>query len=224
MSWLSPCSSPAWQAPVCDDQSVSHSANRWESSRNQRAMVGTLPSRSARRTTSWASPSISRKTMPGTSLSIRAPRRRAWPRTTLRYQDSSSSTASSAFISAVNAARPSATRIPSRSPSMFAPGIASIAKVTSTPLRISEASPRVRTFSGSAKRTSSGQTRAFSTPTRAAAPSAAAGPSKVRPGSTAESRSNRPASSRSTRATRRRRCPTALSLALAGRCCLTRGG
>src|SRR5512146_3127887 len=46
----------------------------------------------ARRSTSWASPSISRKRMPGTSLSVASLRRRACRRTTLRCQVSSSST------------------------------------------------------------------------------------------------------------------------------------
>ena len=48
MSWLLPWRSPAWQAPVCEDQSVSHFASLCVSSRNQRASVGALPSRIAR--------------------------------------------------------------------------------------------------------------------------------------------------------------------------------
>ena len=75
-------------------------ASRCVPSRSQRDSVGALPSRIARWRTSWASPSISRKSTPGTSLSVRSPRRRAWRRTTLRYQDSSSSIASSADRSA----------------------------------------------------------------------------------------------------------------------------
>ena len=74
MSSLSPCSSPAWHAPVCDDQSVSQRSRRWVPSRSQRAITGALPSRSARRRTSWARPSISRNTTPGTSDAIAAAR------------------------------------------------------------------------------------------------------------------------------------------------------
>ena len=65
---------PAWQAPVCDDQSVSHSARWCVPSRIQRARAGALPSRSARRSTPCARPSISRKSTPGTSLRSTPPR------------------------------------------------------------------------------------------------------------------------------------------------------
>ena len=66
MSSLEPSRIPAWLAPVCEDRSVSHSARRCVSSASQRAMFGALPSRIARRSTGSASPSISRKTIPGT--------------------------------------------------------------------------------------------------------------------------------------------------------------
>ena len=68
MSSLDPSRIPAWLAPVCEDRSVSHSVRRCVSSASQRAMVGALPSRIARRSTGSASPSISRKTIPGTSV------------------------------------------------------------------------------------------------------------------------------------------------------------
>ena len=68
---------PAWLAPVCEERSGSHSTKRWPSSASQRAMVGALPSRIARCRTGSASPSISRKTRPGTSVSTRSPERRA---------------------------------------------------------------------------------------------------------------------------------------------------
>ena len=61
---LLPCSSPAWQAPVCEDQSVSQRDSRCEPPRSQRAIVGALPSRIARISTSCARPSISRKAGP----------------------------------------------------------------------------------------------------------------------------------------------------------------
>ena len=59
MSSFEPRRMPAWLAPVCDERSVSHSI-RLCVSRAQRAMVGALPSRIARRSTGRASPSISR--------------------------------------------------------------------------------------------------------------------------------------------------------------------
>ncbi len=49
------------------------------------------PSRIARCTTAWASPSISRKNRPGTSVASTPAARRAWRRTTLRCQGASSS-------------------------------------------------------------------------------------------------------------------------------------
>src|SRR5215207_1376584 len=42
MSSLSPCSNPAWQAPVCEDQSVSQPARLWVPSRSQLDGVGAL--------------------------------------------------------------------------------------------------------------------------------------------------------------------------------------
>ena len=60
MSSFEPRRIPAWLAPVCEDRSVSHSASRCEPSASQRAIVGALPSRMARRNTGSASPSISR--------------------------------------------------------------------------------------------------------------------------------------------------------------------
>ena len=60
MSSLDPSRIPAWLAPVCEERSVSHSARRCVSLASQRAMVGALPSRIARRSTGSASPSISR--------------------------------------------------------------------------------------------------------------------------------------------------------------------
>ena len=174
MSSLSPCSSPAWHAPVCEDQSVSQRSSRWVPSRSQRAMTGALPSRSARRSTSWARPSISRKTTPGTSEAI-APARRAWRRTTLRCQVSSSSMASSAEAAVVMIAIPTATTTPANQPSMLAPGLIAAAMATSPPLSTSAAPPSVSTLSGRARRLSVGQTSALSTAAMTAVTSAPAG-------------------------------------------------
>ena len=77
MSSFDPSRIPAWLAPVCEERSVSHSVRRCVSSASQRAMVGALPSRIARRSTGSASPSISRKTIPGTSVLAMIPCRRA---------------------------------------------------------------------------------------------------------------------------------------------------
>ena len=77
MSSFEPSRIPAWLAPVCEERSVSHSTSRCESSATQRAMFGALPSRIARRSTGSASPSISRKTIPGTSVLPMMPCRRA---------------------------------------------------------------------------------------------------------------------------------------------------
>lgn len=65
MSSLLPWRMPAWQAPVCEDQSVSQDSRLKEPSRTQPASVGAFPLEMARRSTSWARPSISRKTTPG---------------------------------------------------------------------------------------------------------------------------------------------------------------
>ena len=68
MSSFDPSRIPAWLAPVCEERSVSHSARRCVPSASQRAMFGAFPSRIARLSTGNASPSISRKTIPGTSV------------------------------------------------------------------------------------------------------------------------------------------------------------
>ena len=199
MSSLSPCSRPAWHAPVCDDQSVSQRSSRWVPSRSQRDMTGALPSRSARRRTSWARPSISRNTTPGTSDAI-APRRRAWRRTTLRCHVSSSSMASSAEAAVVMTVMPTATTTPANQPLMLAPGLIAAASATSPPLSTSAAPPRVRTLSGRASRLSVGHTSALSAAAMTAVTNAPEAPLTSKSGSTAPSRSSAPQSrSRTTR-------------------------
>ncbi len=81
---------PAWLAPVCDERSVSHSASSWLPSSSQRAMCGAFPSRIARCSTGRARPSISRKMIPGASVLVSSPERRAIRRMT-RYVYVSSS-------------------------------------------------------------------------------------------------------------------------------------
>ena len=90
MSSFEPSRIPAWLAPVCEERSGSHSARACVPSATQRAMVGAFPSRIARRSTGSASPSISRKRIPGTSVSSAAPWRRAIRCTTLTVYVSSS--------------------------------------------------------------------------------------------------------------------------------------
>lgn len=93
MSWLLPCRSPAWRRPSgTTSRSPILRGGGCPPAPSRPAPARCRP-RIARRSTSWARPSISRKTMPGTSLSLRSPRRRSWRRTTLRYHDSSSSMA-----------------------------------------------------------------------------------------------------------------------------------
>ena len=74
MSSFEPSRIPAWLAPVCEERSVSHSASRCVPSSTQRAIVGALPSRIARCSTGRARPSISRKTIPGASVTVRLAR------------------------------------------------------------------------------------------------------------------------------------------------------
>ncbi len=60
MSSFAPSRIPAWEAPVWDERSVSHSMRWCEPSVTQDARTGALPSRIAWRRTSAARPSISR--------------------------------------------------------------------------------------------------------------------------------------------------------------------
>ena len=90
MSWFEPSRMPAWLAPVCDERSVSHSVTSYSSSTTQRPISGAVPSRIARRSTGSASPSISRKMIPGTSVCSCPPVRRAIRRITRSVYVSSS--------------------------------------------------------------------------------------------------------------------------------------
>ena len=90
MSSFDPSRIPAWLAPVCDERSGSHSTSRWVDDWSHDAMVVAFPSRIARRSTGSASPSISRKMIPGMSVFVTSPCRRAMRCTTLSVYVSSS--------------------------------------------------------------------------------------------------------------------------------------
>lgn len=72
---LFPCKMPAWLAPVWDDRSHSHPTIRCDPDRSQRDRVGMKPSRMARRSVGSESPSISKKSTPGTSVAAGCVRR-----------------------------------------------------------------------------------------------------------------------------------------------------
>ena len=182
MSSLSPCSRPAWQAPVCEDQSVSQRVRRWDPSRSQRAIVGALPSRSARTSTSWASPSISSSSSPGLSRSLPGAVRRALRSTTLRYQKPSSSIAS-ALVAAVSTRLTQSviTTAPAKVDTC-SPRLSSESSHTTAPFTSNTPNPSVSTVKGSATRSSTGHTSAFSSPITAISHTAAPKLFSVTPG------------------------------------------
>ena len=159
MSWLLPSSRPAWLAPVCEERSHSQPSRRWLPCSIQRAMVGTCPSSRARRSTGSASPSISNRITPGTSVRFFLRALRARRRTT-RNALASGSMPTRGVSSISTRARKKATAIaPSRLGS--APSTISRARVMMIPLTTSEARPKVRIVSGSATLISSGQSSAL---------------------------------------------------------------
>ncbi len=103
----------------------------------------------------------------------------AWLWTTLRYQLSSSSIASSDDVAEVAIVSPIVTTIASASPVISAPGTRSMAKAMRIALITIAARPRVTTLSGSVNRARVGKTSALRTPISSAAPSAAPTPSSV---------------------------------------------
>ena len=143
MSKLLPCRMPGWLAPVCDDRSHSQGTRRWVPDRIQRAIIGMWPLRSARRSVAWASPSISRKITPGTSVRAWSGARRIVRSTTRRWKESSSSIASSADSIVVNAASSSVATIALPSPSTLRPGRILSAASSTAPLRTSAPRPAV---------------------------------------------------------------------------------
>ncbi len=168
MSWSSPCSRPAWQAPVWEDQLVSHSCRWWPSSCIQRASVGALPSRIARRSTSCASPSISRQIRPGTSVRVASLARLSWRTTMWRYQRSPRSSASTPLSSVVSAVRPSTTTSAVQASSIWTSSSNRLMPCSSSALSTSAPRPSVATVNGSATRSSTGHTTAFATPSATA--------------------------------------------------------
>ena len=101
-----------------------------------------------------------------------------------RITTSSSSSASSAVRLIVTTVRPATTaEAPTRTRRGSRPGTSSATRPRTAAFSTSGASPSVSTVNGSASRTSTGQTRAFSTPSRAAASSAGTKPSMLKPGS-----------------------------------------
>ena len=90
MSSFEPRRIPAWLAPVWDERSGSHSTRRCFPDETHDAIVVAFPSRIARRSTGSASPSISRKMIPGMSVFVTLPCRRAIRWTTRSVYVSSS--------------------------------------------------------------------------------------------------------------------------------------
>src|SRR3954470_7848615 len=186
MSSLEPSRMPAWLAPVCEDRSVSHSVSRYPSSATQRAMLGALPLCIARRSTGRASPSISRNTIPGTSVRSTAPCRRAIRRVTRSWYSVSSlvpritcrTIEAAAMTSVASSASPNdATAIRSGSSSWTANSTS--ASATST-----NRNP-IASMYGSRRAAISGGRMALSTPIASAASSAPPGHSRLTPGTIA---------------------------------------
>ncbi len=136
-------------------------------------MFGALPSRIARRSTGNASPSISRKTIPGASVATRSFDRRAIRSITRSEYVSSSSTPnrtpSAMLTAAATSATASAAQNPSteRSPPVTESAASSI-RASSTR---TSTNPN-RSVSGSRSAATIGGSSALSTPITAAAPSA----------------------------------------------------
>jgi hypothetical protein len=96
---------PQTLAPVWELQSVCQDRSTWLPARSQAAKVGMEPSRTARRATSWPSPSICRNSTPGgQSTSWAVARRR-----TRRKNSSSSLTARTLLITPATPAIATAT-------------------------------------------------------------------------------------------------------------------
>ena len=181
MSSLEPSRIPAWLAPVCEERSVSHSVSRYASSASQRAIVGALPSRIARCSTGSASPSISRKTMPGTPVSAMMPWRRPIRRA-MRIEDVSSvprrtamTTLTAATMSEVSSAQPKPSTV--STPSVRA----SVRRRMPASANSTSRKPRT-SVSGNRSAASTGGMTAFSTATSAATSSAPQKPSMPTPG------------------------------------------
>ena len=185
MSSFEPIRIPAWLAPVCDERSVSHSTKRWLPSASQRAMVGALPSRIARCRTGSASPSISRKTIPGAPVNVRPPVRLAIRWITLNVYVSSSfvprTTSSATPTAEATKATPSADQneFTERSPPVIG-SAASRIRASTTRTRTSPTS----SMNGSRRAAISGGRTAFRTAIATLAAKAPPKPLTVAPGTT----------------------------------------
>ena len=184
MSSFEPSRIPAWLAPVCEERSVSHSTKRCDPSASQRAIVGAFPSRMARWSTGFARPSISRYTIPGTSVSMRSPERRAmrWM-TRIMYASSSFVPATTSSTVAI-AEMTSAARIPQPAPpiSIASSVTASAIRNTAT-LSASSRRNEVATVYGRRIAATIGDRTAFSAAIRSAASNASQkSPRRIRGG------------------------------------------
>ena len=141
--------------------------------RSQRAIVGALPSRRARTSTSWARPSISSSSSPGFSSSLPGAVRRALRSTTLWYQNASSSIASAPVAAVLVIVRQIVITSAPANVSTWSPRFSSDSANTTAAFTSSTPNPSVSTVSGSATRSNSGHTSAFTRPTRATTQSAA---------------------------------------------------
>ena len=181
MSSFDPSRIPAWLAPVCEERSVSHSVRTCVRPASQRAMVGALPSRIARCNTGSASPSISRNTIPGTSVVAMMPSRRAM-RCAIRIDDVSSVPRSTASTM-LTAATTSEVRNAQPKPSTVSTPSVRLSVSTRMPASAIRTSKNPRTsVSGNRNAASTGGMTAFSAATIAATSSAPQNPSMLTPG------------------------------------------
>ena len=161
MSSFEPSRIPAWLAPVWEERSVSHSVRRCVSSASQRAMVGALPSRIARRRMGSASPSISRNRIPGTSVRAMMPCRRAI-RCAMRIAEVSSEPRRTASTRLTAATTSEASRAQPKPSTLSIPSVRSSAR-SRMPASANSTSRKPRTsVSGNRRAASSGGMIAFS--------------------------------------------------------------
>ena len=181
MSSFEPSRIPAWLAPVCEERSVSHSVSRWVWSASQRAMVGALPSRNARRSTGRASPSISRKTIPGTSVWAMMPCLCAIRRA-IRNARMSSTSRRTANTTLTTATTRAARRAQPKLSTVSHPFVMSAAACSMSASAASTSTKPDTSVSGSRSAASRGGMTAFRTATMAAMTSAPLKSSTLTPG------------------------------------------
>ena len=183
MSSLEPSRMPACEAPVCDERSVSHSVSRCVPLSSQPAIVGALPSRIARRSTGSANPSISRKTIPGASLRMRSPERRAMRCMTRKVYVSSSSVPRSTSSPTPTAEATSATSSADQKESTErSPSVMLSAAISMSASRMSTSAKPTRSMNGRRSAAISGGNSAFRIAMTSAAIRALPKPSTWAPG------------------------------------------